>query len=331
MGALLVAATLLLPSSAAAQAGSAVLGRITEAGGDVAVENAIVTIDGVGSTLTTPEGTFRFRGVPDGDHQVRVEAFGYSDLTVAMSLSADTMLTLEMEPAPVEVDGILVEAGTLDYEGRVRDPERDFTVVDAQVIAQGRDPVWTDTHGRFDLEDVPEGVPLSFSIRAFGYMPIDTTLVPDDEKRYEFHLTRDAFAEAMIGMQIRRLEERAGGRVMAGQGVLDREEVLRYAGAHTAATMLEFRYPERIGRRIACVVIDDNQVDVSATMGREISDFVLGHTLPEEIERVELLVWDALEGRPIMLRIYTRSFIMAMSRGDVTLREPTMTPSGQCL
>ena len=93
--------------------------------------------------------------------------------------------------------------------------ERTHTQVDianrlhAEVVANGREPMWTDTHGRFDLDRVPEGVPLHLTIRAFGYLPIDTTFVPDDAERHDFELEPDAFAEAMMEVQVRRLADRA--------------------------------------------------------------------------------------------------------------------------
>jgi hypothetical protein len=325
-----LALALAFPTAAAAQTGVAVLGQISDADSDVAVQNAIVTIEGVGSTLTTPEGSFRFRGVPTGDYTLRVEAFGYEELSVSLVLAADTTLTLVLDAAPLPLDSIVVEAGTLDFEGRVRDPERDFTVVDAQVLTPGRDPVWTDTHGRFDLDDVPEGVPLQITVRAFGYLPIDTTFVPDDEDRYDFDLRRDAFAEALIGVQVRRLEERAGGRLMTGRGSMDRSEILRYTGSHTASTMMQFNFPQRTLDRISCAFLDERQLDVSASMGGEIADFVLGQTLPEEIERLELLLFQTAVGEVVMLQVYTRSFIMAMSTQGFALRTPTVAATGQC-
>jgi len=323
------------PEGAAAQAGSAVLGRVYDAATDAAVQNAIVTLEGFGSTLTDPEGRFRFRGVRSGAYTLRVEGFSYAPYNDQVQVDGDVTLDVALGSSPLPLDSIVVEAGTVDYHGRVRDPERDFFLVDAQAVVRGRDPVWTDSHGRFDIDDLPEGVPVNLTVRAFGYLPIDTTVVPDDDERYDFDLARDGFAEAMIAMQVRRLEERAGGREAGGWwGELDRERIVRYTGSHTAGTMIEFEYPARIQARIACVFIDERQAGMSSgAIGREVRDVSLTHTLPEEIERVELLQFDDYEGRPLMLQIFTRSFIMAMATEGVTLRTPTMlsTLSGfQC-
>jgi len=322
---------LALPVAAAAQAGAALLGRAYDADSDVSIQNAIVTLEGYGSTLTNAEGRFRLRGVAVGAYTLRVEAFSYETVSISVSVTGDTTVDVAMEAAPIEIDAIVVEAGTLDFHGRVRDPVRDFILVDAQVLVRGRDPVWTDTHGRFDVDDLLEGVPVSIAIRAFGYLPVDTTFIPDDDERYDFHLRRDAFAEAMIAMQVARIEERAGGRITSRQRVMDRESVLRYTGSHTAATMLQFEFPPRTVGRIMCTFIDERQIDLSrGAIGREIRDAVLSHTLPEEIERVELLQFDNLEGRPLMLQIYTRSFVMAMATRGLSLRTPTITPFGVC-
>jgi hypothetical protein len=225
-----------------------------------------------------------------------------------------------------------VDAGSIDFQDRVRDPARDFYLMDAQVLMRGRDPIWTDTHGRFDLVDVPEGVPVNVTIRSFGYLPIDTTFTPDDEERYTFDLTRDALAEAMIDMQIRRIDDHARGRLTTfREGFMDRERVLDYAGSHTASSMLQFEYPQRILDWIACTFIDDRPTDGSyGALGAEVAAATLAQTVPEEIERVELSEFPGAEGRPLILHIYTRSFIMAMTTQSIPLRTPTINPRGQC-
>jgi hypothetical protein len=131
-------------------------------------------------------------------------------------------------------------------------------------------------------------------------------------------------------VQVRRLEERAGGRLMTGRGSMDRSEILRYTGSHTASTMMQFNFPQRTLDRISCAFLDERQLDVSASMGGEIADFVLGQTLPEEIERLELLLFQTAVGEVVMLQVYTRSFIMAMSTQGFALRTPTVAATGQC-
>ena len=176
-------------------------------------------------------------------------------------------------------------------------------------------------------------VPVSLSVRAFGYLPIDTTFVPDDEERYDFELEPDDFAAAVTAVQIRRLDERAGGRLMTAWG-LDRRAILRYSGSHTALTMMQFNLPAHILRRVTCTFLDERLLDISSTMGKEVRDAILTHTLPEEIERVELLTFDNLLGRPVMMQMYTRSFIAAMTTQDVPLRTPTILRQGnryQCI
>jgi Carboxypeptidase regulatory-like domain len=319
-----------LPAAAAAQ-GVPLLGRVYDADTDAAVANAIVTVEGVGSTLTGDAGAFRFRGIEPGTYTLRVEAFSYAMRSIEVDVDGGATVEIALESAPLTLDSIVVEAGTVDYHGRVHDPVNDFYLVDAQAIVRGREPVWTDSHGRFDLDDLPEGVPVSVSVRAFGYLPIDTTFVPDGEGRYTFDLEADAFAAALVAPQIRKIEDRAGGRPMAGKGVMDRREILRYAsGAHSVTSMLDFEYPQRTLDRILCTFIDEQQVGVNPTTGAEIVAFSLDHAYPEEIERMELLQFDTAQGRPLILQIYTRSFIMAMTTQDIPLKERTITPFGQC-
>jgi hypothetical protein len=322
----------ILPGGSAAQAGVTVLGRAFDGDTDVGVQNVIVTLEGYGSTLTNTEGRFRFRGVAPGGYILRVEGFGYATVSLTVQLNADTSLDLPLEAAPLPIDSIVVEAGSVDLRGRVRDPARDFYLVDAQVLTRGRDPLWTDTQGRYELKDQPEGVPVSVTIRAFGYLPVDTTLVPDDDERYVFELVRDAFAEAMIDTQVRRIADHAGGRLTFGRGTMDRAEVLRYAGSHTVSTMLEFEYPQATLSRIVCTFIDDRQADgAGGALGGEMAAATLGRLVPEEIERVELLQFGGVRSPPLMLQIYTRSFIMEMATKNLPLRTPTITPFGGCL
>ena len=323
---------LALPLGASAQAGLTVLGRTYDADSDVSVTNAIVTLEGYGSTLTNDEGRFRFRGVAEGTYTLRIEAFGYESYTSSLAVTTDTTLELPLEIAPLPIDSIVVEARSVDFQGRVRDPVRDFYLVDAQILMRGRDPVWTDTHGRFDLDNLAEGVAVNLTIRAFGYLPIDTTFVPDDSDRYTFELTHDAFAQAMIDVQVRRIAEHAGGRAVFGRGVMDRADVLRYSGAHTASSMLEFELPARMLSRVICTFVDDRSTDgAGSAIAEEIAQATLHQMVPEEIERVELLQFGGVRNPPLMLQIYTRSFIMEMATKNLPLRTPTISPLGGCL
>jgi len=71
-------------------------------------------------------------------------------------------------------------------------------------------------------------------------------------------------------------------------------------------------------------------MEASALWRARMTRAILGQLLPEEIERLELLQFASPEGRPLMLQIYTRSFIMAMATQNVSLRTPTISPLGKC-
>ena len=90
---------------------------------------------------------------------------------------------------------------------------------------------------------------------------------------------------------------------------MDRDRVLRYAGGHTVATMLEWEYGRRMSS-VRCLLVNEKP------WLTDWQPWTLFHILPEDLERVELL----FDGQ--MMRIYTREFMREMIGGDVELRTP---------
>ena len=295
-----------IPMPALAQTGVVVEGRVYDVRSGSGIQNAVVTIEGHGSTLSNGLGTFRFSGVEPGDYILRVEGFGYVDFTTAVSVVNYAMVSVPLEAAPFALDSIVVEARTLDFDGRVRDPALDYFLFDAQVFSDQGHEEWTNKNGRFDLDDVFEGTPLHVVIRAFGYLPLDTTFVPDDDERYDFELVTDPLATRMIEFQILRLGVRAGEDLYQFRPALNRAELSRYAGFGTIQSILELKYPMRILRSVSCMILDEQEV-IQAWRRQ----WVLQNMIPEELERIELLEFPG-PARSFQLRIYTRGFFQEL-------------------
>jgi hypothetical protein len=316
-----VAAVGSAPTEGVGQVGVVVEGRVVEADGGRGISLAAVELEGAGGTLTTPDGAFRFEAVSPGAYPLRVVAFGYAPESTVVVVDADTSLLVQLEPTALPVDSLLVRLRAIEIEGTVRDPEKDFSVVDVAVLtSQGR-ATRTDSHGRFALEGVLEGVPLHVTIRAFGYLPLDSVVVPSENATYVFDLQADSLVEAMVAVQVERLQRRASPRFVAGFRNLGRDRLVRYAGSATVWDVLLFEYGERRLERVSrgCVLIDERQHEVGPA-----TRALLMHLLPEELERIEFMFGGS------MLRIYTREFMQQMIARNVPLRRPFMF-GGICL
>jgi hypothetical protein len=298
-----------VPTLGLAQTASVVEGRVFDASGGAAVRNAIVDLHGYGSTLTAEGGYFRFEDVPSGAYTLRVDAFGFAVESRALTVAADTTLVISVRYQPLVLDPVVVESRLIDIDGRVRDPSREMAVVDAEIFTNQVEGVITGFHGRWNLDDVLAEVPLRVVVQALGYITLDTTFVPEEDRRYEFDLRPDLRVEALIETQSLRLHERDSPTGTAMLQPMDRERALRYAGRHTAATMLDWEYGRRLDR-VACTLVNEVQwlFDWKPS--------TLSQLLPEDIERIEF----PFEGK--MMRIYTREFMRTMISREVELRTP---------
>ncbi len=318
--AILVLATV-LPMPVLAQ-GVVVQGRVFEFGSTTGIWNARVELEGHGATLTSLVGTFRFDDVEPGEYTLQVDAFGYASDTRILTVDGPMTVLVPLEIAPLPLDSLAVELRTIDIEGRVRDPERDLLLMDAEILTNQVEGTLTDAHGRFTLDDVLEHVPIRVIVRPFGYLTVDTILVPDeDDERYLFEVEPDPWVEEMIEVQIGNLEERAAGIRAIGMPAMNRERLLRYAGTHTLRDALEFEYGIPRLTRVACVFVDEEWITWADDPDRVSLRLFLETTLPEELERTEFLF------RGGMLRIYTREFMQEMFDLELELRTPVLFPT----
>ena len=299
-----------LPASTSAQTVGIVQGRVYEASSGASVQNAIVELEGYGSTLTAEDGSFRFEGVAPGVHTLRVDGFGYAPRSLLLTVEGAATVSVALEIAPFALDPLIVQSRLIDIDGRVRDPTRDLDVVDAEILTNQSARTWTGARGRFELEGVLAELPLRVIVQAFGYFPVDTVVLPHEDDTYMLEVEPDPVVERMIDVQVGRLEERAAARRASVMRPLSRERLLRYAGRHTVASMLEWEYGRRL-RRVECVLVDEKPLLGAWQLE------TLYHVLPEDLERVEFLYAGA------MLRIYTRDFMREMIGREVELRMPS--------
>jgi hypothetical protein len=300
-------------NSVAAQTGVVVQGRVQELNAATVIALAAVELEGVGTTLTSENGSFRFEGVLPGGYTLRVVAFGYVSDSRYLAVDGAATVTVELQPSPLRIDSLLVELRSVEIRGEVRDPDNDFALVNISVMTDQGIVTRTDEHGRFQFERVLEDIPLHLTVRAFGYLPLDSVIHPQADASYIFELEADPVVNAMVDVQVERLERRAAPRFVVGFRNLNRQRLLRYAGSHTLWDVLLWEYGEQRLDRVACVVIDEQPYAAGPAVRS-----ALQHTLPEELERIEFMF------RGAMLRVYTRDFMQHMIARNLELRQPFM-------
>lgn len=303
----LLSALSTMPVTGSAQSRFVVEGRVIEASGR-GIENALVELEGSRRLLSSAGGFFRIQGVARGERTLRIEAFGYVGISRAVFVDGDTTLTVTLDIAPFAVDSLVVSPRRIDVEGRVRgfEGDRELRLANADVVTTQGQTTRTNARGGFKLTGW-QGTPLQLEVRAFGYLPLDTILVPEEQRRYDLLLEPDPVVKRMIAAAVRRLEKRAHPHLAVTMRPLDREDLLRNKSL-TLDQLLHYRYGPRL--QVACVVLDER------ALTPEMGDGVLSTMLAEEAERIELL----FRGR--MLRIYTREFMRTLLGSGRKLVDP---------
>ena len=290
-----VLAVLLVAAGAApslAQSTATLAGRVVERGSDAGLAGATIEV-GSRRVVTNIDGRFAILSLPLGSHLVTVSTYGYSSQELRLQLAADTSVVVELDPEPVSLDPLLVEGRTITIRGEIYERGDDRGLLDVEVRVEPDHEAYTNTRGRFELDDIPAGPPLRFSIRGFGYLPIESVLSAFEDTTLVIHLEVDSLAQRLIQQQVSRVEDRAHPFLAAVMPAMDREYLLRNRNA-TALDLIQHRYGVFVDR-VTCILIDDRQSYNGLAE--------LAHFLPEELERIEVLE------RGKMLRIYTRDYI----------------------
>jgi hypothetical protein len=294
---------------AVAQTGAQLSGRVVERGSDSGIAGATIET-GTRHVLSDFEGRFVIDDLPLGTHSVAINAYGYSAREVSVRLMSDTAIVVQLAPAPITLDSLLVEGRTITVRGEVYERGDDRGLLDVEIRVEPDHETYTNSAGRFKLEDIPAGPPLRFSVRGFGFLPIESVLSAFEDTTLVIHLETDSLAQRMIRQQVERIENRARPHATAVMPALDREYLLRNRNA-TALDIVQTRYGLFLGR-IRCILIDDRQTYNGLAE--------LAHFLPDELERIEVLL------RGIMLRIYTREYLRERLGQAGKLPAPVFVP-----
>lgn len=284
-----------------------VTGTVRDASSGAPINAALVALDGTSArAISVQDGSFALRAPAPGRYDLRVQGYGYSELTRPIVVSEGMEpLALELRPLPVLLDSLTVGQRRVDVDGNVRDVALDVALMDVEVLVDGAPRAVTNPRGNFGLDDLWEGTPTRVSLRAFGYLPVDTVILPRDGLDLDLALTPDPLIEKLMAAQVERLQDRMGGRRTITRPPLDRERLMYWRGL-SLLEVLEF---SRMGG-MRCLFIDEELVPQG--WERE----MLMTVLPGELHRVESLFGGG------MIRVYTRDFMRRMLSGAVELRRP---------
>lgn len=114
-----------LPGPASAQEGDGtkaipVQGEVLDAATGRPLENVMVVLHDLWEYTRTDElGYFRFDDVPRGDHELGVYTLGYQSVETLLAVErASDVLAINLDPAPVEIEGLTVDLlsrGEVEY------------------------------------------------------------------------------------------------------------------------------------------------------------------------------------------------------------------------
>lgn len=132
------------PLPVAAQFPGHLEGTVTDAVTGAPVAGAVVTLEGQGrSTTTDADGAFRLRSLESGTHTVAVSASGYADGRTAVEVEDGSVarISVELEPAPLEVAGVEVAGDRRLEVGAVHLPSHEIRAAGASHLGEVLDGV----------------------------------------------------------------------------------------------------------------------------------------------------------------------------------------------
>ncbi|MFW6199109.1 MAG: carboxypeptidase-like regulatory domain-containing protein [Gemmatimonadota bacterium] len=305
-------AAVLWPGPVLGQAAYTVEGRVVEKDATAGIPNATLELEGssaatAATARTRADGRFRFHGVDPGGYTIRVLRHGYRPRSQYVFVDEDVALILPLEMAPtVEGRGRSGPPGKpiVALRGVVRESEWGLPLPEVDVLTDLGRGTTTGVRGGFLLGGIPRDRPLLVSVRAFGYMPLDTVLRFGGADFHDLKLIPDPQVQRRIRRQWELLELRsaAGSERLGG---LDREALLA-SGAPTLSGVLGTHYGE-LSSRVTCVVLDERTAKEPTHLLK---------LTPGGIQRVELFSHPG-EPEGVVARVYSRRFIRDLIAGGV--------------
>jgi len=266
-----VALALFTSSSAAAQAGHSVRGRVVERGTDRGIAQAAVSLADGRTVRTNAQGEFVLANVAPGRHGVTVEAIGYRLLRTTVIVVDDVTGTLQMDPEPVQLDTIGVRIVRRSVRGRVMVEGTTQTAPFVTVKIEGVGETSTNTSGAFRLNGLFPGRYV-VTFEGFGWLPQSVPVDVHSDTTINVTLVPDPITEANIAQQIARIDERAKGYFPE---VFDQADLMRSRAATPVETIRLNPVPCPGSRIRACtgtpprepfVYIDDRLVHCGLTL-----------------------------------------------------------------
>ena len=285
-------AAILLPGGpgAAQDLTHSVSGRVVQKGETTGIPGATVGLSGRFTRLSGSGGEFEFTRVPEGAYTLTVEAMGYRAVNVSLVLRSDTTLLVEMEIDPIQIDSLMVKAGTVTVRGTVLDGVTGRSIPEARIQTGIRSEVYSRWDGSFRLKELPRGFPVLVTVGAYRYLPHSQTLVAYQDTTLSVRLSPDSLAIRLFQRATGQLEIRARG-VNLSQVQLSRDFIERRIH-FTLTDLIRVKTGGRVST--SCLFIDEVRQPF----------FDVLDTYPaSEIERIEVF------GRGIMIRVYTQDFV----------------------
>ena len=304
-------ALLSIPSCLAAQAKTVTIGgTVREAGSDRPIGNATVEVGGMGQSITSNDGRFRFQHVSTGRLTFSISALGYARQTFTVQVRSDTTLLIDLKILPVVVDSISVQGNLVAVRGRLVEAHTGFLVTDGEIDTDAHAGVRVNAAGNFRLDRLIPGRTIRLNVRSFGYDPVEVELTPERDTAVLVQLEPDSLALRLIAEQIRRLDER-----IAATGYKRLTIDRKFIQSAVAATAMQLVVSRLHGdmNPIRCVIIDDEY--------RRDGMLALRSLPADLVYRAEILE------RGTMVRIYTTRYIENMLAGKVSLT-PVVLPEG---
>jgi hypothetical protein len=248
-------ALLLIAAPVAAQQPITFQGMVVDASSAEPVPGAVLALGETGRQAISDEaGRFTFVRAPSGMHLLRAQRYGYLDLEVRVTVSAEMgPLTVRMAPAPILLDELTVTGDARgDVTGIVLDagsgrpiPFTDVTLTRGAVDRVGR-PGATDDDGAFEISNIEVGEYL-LRVERIGYHP-QYVPVSHAVPALPIEVRLEADSALIRGLAVMNGELTVRRRAHARPALAWDERALRLAPRVGTRQFLEFYSRDRIVR-----------------------------------------------------------------------------------